>query len=243
MGIENKFYGVFKIKKPVIGMIHLAGNNFNEKINNAIKELEIYGQEGVDGAIIEDYHGGVDDVYETIKKTSSLGLNISLGLNVLRDPYVGFTFAKKFGARFVQFDSVQSNYIDTQLHEIFKEQNKEIVVLGGIGFKYTSPSGNSLERDLEDGKKMCDGIVTTGEGTGIETPLEKLKLFKKYLKDFPLIVGAGINDKNCYEQLQISDGAIVGSYFKPNKNTQLLADKYLVRNLMDVVKEVRKDNL
>lgn len=55
-----------------------------------------------------------------------------------------------------------------------------------------------------------------------------------------MIGGAGLNTENAYEQLQIADGAIVGSYFKPNKNTFLPIDKYLLKDLIDVVKEVRK---
>ena len=88
---------------------------------------------------------------------------------------------------------------------------------------------------------MCDAIVTTGEGTGIETPIEKLNEFKFYLKDFPLIVGAGVNLSNIYSQLKVSDGAIIGSAFKPGKNTHLPIERSLVKNLMDIVKEVRKN--
>ena len=118
-----------------------------------------------------------------------------------------------------------------------------MVILGGVRFKYTTSSKNPLEKDLEEGMSRCDAIVTTGEGTGIETPIEKLRIFKNYLGDFPLIIGAGLNTKNAYEQLQIAGGAIVGSSFKPNKNTRLPVDKYLVRELMDIIREVRKNGI
>ena len=237
---RTTFYDVFKNRKPIIGMIHLAGYNSLEKIDNAINELKIYEQEGVNGAIIEDYHGGMHDVYDTLKEASKLNFKINLGLNVLRNPYLGLNWANEFGVKFVQFDSVQSNSISPKAHKIKRAEYPNVCILGGVGFKYIPKTGNSLEQDLKEGMSRCEAIVTTGEGTGIETPIEKLKQYKNMLKDFPLIVGAGVNAQNIYEQLKIADGAIIGSYFKPHQNTRRLVDRELVKNLMDIVKEIRK---
>ena len=121
-----------------------------------------------------------------------------------------------------------------------RRRYSKIAVLGGVGFKYIKPTGNPIEQDLNEGKSRCEAIVTTGNGTGIETPIWKLKQYKEILKKFPLIVGAGVNLGNVSEQLKICDGAIIGSYFKPNSNTRLPVDKYKVRELMSAVKEVRK---
>lgn len=242
MEFETKFNRLFA-SKPIIGMIHLAGDNKEEKIKKALEELSIYEKEGVDGAIIEDYHGEMYDVYDTLKEAKKQNFKIILGANVLRNLYLGLNWADEFGAKFVQFDSVQSNSISPRYHKIMKEKYSNILILGGIRFKYTTPSENSLEKDLKDGMSRCGAIVTTGEGTGIETPTEKLRIFKSYLGNFPLIVGAGLNIKNAYEQLKIADGAIVGSAFKPYKNTRLPVDKYLIRELMDIVKGVRKNGI
>ena len=81
--------------------------------------------------------------------------------------------------------------------------------------------------------------MTTGDGTGIETPLDKLRQYKSLLEDFPLIVGAGVNLQNIHEQLQICDGAIVGSYFKSDGDTQLPINKSKVANLMNIVRDLR----
>jgi len=114
-----------------------------------------------------------------------------------------------------------------------------VVVLGGIGFKYTRPTGNRLEDDLIAGVSRCEAIVTTGSGTGVETPIEKLRKFKSLLGEFPLIVGAGVNLDNIYKQLEITDGAIIGSYFKPQGNTRLPIDRIKVRDIMQAVKSLR----
>ncbi len=219
-------------------MIHLAGGSSNEKIRRALEELAIYLQEGVNGAIVEDYHGTFEDIEETLRQAQGK-FNISLGVNVLRNPYSGFGLAQRYGARFVQFDSVQTPDLNLELYDRMRAEFPSVVVLGGVGFKYTPPTGNPLEVDLREGKSRCEAIVTTGDGTGIETPLDKLKQYKRLLGEFPLIVGAGVNLKNVHGQLSIADGAIIGSYFKPDGNTRLPIDRQKVRDLMRVVSKVK----
>lgn len=236
---EDMFRELFG-KKPIIGMIHLAGEK-HEKVARALKELEIYENEGIDGAIIEDYHGQFEDVFETLKQSQNLGLKITRGINILRDPYSAFSLAQKFGAKFIQFDTVETPHLELELYKFKKHHTPNIVVLGGVGFKYQEPTGNSLEQDLAEAKSRCEAIVTTGAGTGIETPINKLIQYKSILGDFPLVVGAGVNSNNVYEQMKIADGAIVGSYFK-GSNTCVPVDKVLVRDLVQIVKEAREYN-
>ncbi|MDD5192131.1 MAG: hypothetical protein PHH54_00860 [Candidatus Nanoarchaeia archaeon] len=63
----NKFEKLFSVRKPIIGMIHLAGKK-EEKVERALEELMIYQEEGVNGAIIEDYHGTYTDICDTLEK-------------------------------------------------------------------------------------------------------------------------------------------------------------------------------
>ncbi len=232
------FYDLFPDKKPIIGMIHLSGND-DEKIDRALEELLIYEEESIDGAIVEDYHGNLNDVITTLKLCQGKYENIVIGVNVLRNPYYGFRLAHEMGAKFIQFDSVQTPDLNLEVYDNLRKSYPDIAVLGGIGFKYTRPTGNLLQADLFEGKLRCEAVVTTGEGTGIETPSDKLKEYKSFLKDFPLIVGAGVNVKNAYEQLMICDGAIVGSYFKYNSQTHNHVDRLKVRTLMETIKEIR----
>jgi len=237
--MKEKFESIFQTNKPLIGMIHLAGNSQQDRVKRALEELSIYQEEEVDGAIIEDYHGSPQDVYSVLKESSTEGLSIIRGVNILRNPYSAFKLASEFGARFIQFDSVQTPDLDLEKYSRLRKEYPGIAVLGGVGFKYISQTGNPLEIDLAEGKSRCEAVVTTGSGTGIETPVEKLKEYKRILEDFPLVVGAGINLDNVHEQLQICDGAIVGSYFKPNGDTHLPIDRQKVKDLMSIVRQSR----
>lgn len=236
--MNYKFKKLFLVNKPIIGMIHLAGNGLNEKINRALMELEIFQEEGIDGAIVEDYHANSLDLIESLGEISKRKWNIRLGINWLTNPRAVFSTANDYGASFVQLDSVQGSL------DKYAGQRKEfpgLVVLGGIRFKYQPISGKSLIEDIEEGKPRCDAVVTTGEGTGIETPIRKLKQFRELLGDFPLISGAGVDLSNIHEQLQAADSVIIGSYFKPHKDTYLPVDRIKVRDIMSEVREFRKN--
>ena len=190
------FRRLFSVSKPVIGMIHLAGDDRAEKVKRALEELVIYEEEGVNGAIIENYHGDAEDVRETLKQSFGKQFKIVRGVNVLSNPYTAFSLAYSFGARFVQFDSVQTPDLSLKVYDWNRGLYPGIAVLGGVRFKYTSDTGKPLELDLKESKSRCEAIVTTGTGTGIETPIDKLETFKKYLGKFPLIVGAGVTADN-----------------------------------------------
>jgi predicted TIM-barrel enzyme len=234
------FQEIFPIRKPVIGMIHLAGRNRKERVERALEELQLYEECEVDGAIIENYHGTADDIEETLRQVSDKGLKTVLGVNRLGDSYAAFCLADKYKAKFIQIDSVQTADIAVQSYREAREEFPNIVVLGGVSFKYTSHTGNPLQLDIREGRSRCEAIVTTGDGTGLETPLAKLQRFKQLLPDFPLIVGAGVTLENVSEQLKYADGAIIGSYFKPNKDTLLPISRAKVSALMEKVKEIRK---
>ena len=60
----EKFKSIFKVDKPIIGMIHLKAlpgtpkfnNNINEIIDTALNEAELYKEAGIDALAIENMH-------------------------------------------------------------------------------------------------------------------------------------------------------------------------------------------
>jgi hypothetical protein len=241
--MESNFYDIFPDKKPLIGMLHLAGVGSKEKINRALEEIKIYEKGGFDGAIIEDYHGSLEDIEAVLNVLKKQNSNLVFGINILRNPYLAFEFADRYGAKFIQFDTIQTSKTETLNPGKFNERKyaelrtkyPNISVFGGVRFKYIPSTGKSLEEDIWDGVAKCDAIVTTGEGTGIETPTQKLRDFREILGTFPLIVGAGVNDENILEQMKIVDGAIIGSYLK-DYNTKAIIQEERVRKLVNLVR-------
>ncbi len=229
---------------PIFGMIHLAGD---DPVRRALEEITLFEEEGLNGAIIENYHGSVDDVVKTLKETVLRSdLKISLGVNILPNDFQrAFHLANRYGADFIQLDHVagrytQGGYFDTLIYTCLRKINPNVLIFGGVWPKYYTPvAGSNLEMDLRMGMERADAIVVTGAGTGKETPLEKIKRFRSGIGDHLLIIGAGLTPENALQQLSLADGAIVGTALKVGNETSNSIDRFKVRDLMVVVKEVR----
>lgn len=221
-----------KFNKSIFGMIHLYGIN---PLERALEEIQIYQSEGLQGAIVENYHGNTDDVIEVLRNLKDN--KIEIGINILPNEYeVAFELADQYGASFIQMDYISGRYekntfLDVDHYKFYRNKYPNISVLGGVWPKYYQPvKGSDLKEDLTKAKMLCDAIVVTGSGTGKETPLDKIKTFREIVGDFPIIIGAGLTSDNI-EQLKFANGAIVGSYFK-NGDTTLKVDKDLVKKFM-----------
>ena len=229
---------VFGVDKPIIGMLHMSGYGTDEKMEIARREIEIMYRNGVNAVLVENYYGDHTDVENALKYLQKEYPDQPYGVNVLDDPDVAFDLACKYGAKFVQIDSVCGHVLpqhDGALADYLERLRgeRDIFLLGGVRFKYKPVcSGRSLEEDLKLGMERCDAIVVTGEGTGISTELEKIKTFRAVLGSFPLIVGAGMTAETVGEQLAVADGGIVGSYFKESGITEYPVDEERVKEFM-----------
>ncbi|MBT4446327.1 membrane biogenesis protein [archaeon] len=243
MQLNDKYTSVFN-KVPIFGMIHLGGGDNN--VRRALEEIAIFEELGVDGAIVENYHGSVKDVVDTLDTISGINTKVKIGINILPNGYnLSFSLASEYQADFIQMDYVAGKYGQDEIilghYKKAKDQHPNIIVLGGVWPKYYSPDqGSNLEADIKTGMQRAEAIVVTGSGTGKETPFDKIKQFREYLGNHPLVIGAGLNHENAYNQLLIADGAIVGSCFKPGSKTDQKIDRVKVRDFMDIVRKVRE---
>lgn len=230
--------------KPILGMIHLAGND--DAVARAMTEIEIFAECGLDGCIVENYHNGKDVVIEVMKRSLRRPKNFEIGINVLPNDYIdAFEIANLYSGSFIQVDYIAGKYehtnsIGDEFNLLHKHAFPYIQVLGGVWPKYYRPAANSiLENDLKQGMERADAIVVTGAGTGKETPLDKIKEFHSLMNGHPLIIGAGCTPENIIESLKYADGAIVGSAFKPGGATTAKIQPQLIREFMEQVKTAR----
>lgn len=220
--------------KEILGMIHMAPPSSIEK---ALEEIAIYERQGLYGVIIENYHGSTNDVVYLLRKLPKTSLKI--GINILPNEIEeAFSIANEFHIDFIQFDHVGGKYKGVKRfdRDVYNELRSEsnVYILGGVWPKYYQPVNHSiLTYDIEAGEKCADAIVVTGEGTGKETSLDKIKEFRRLISDnSKLIIGAGLTPLNVVEQMKYVDGAIVGSAFKPLGNTMKMVDEDLVKHFM-----------
>lgn len=240
-------------KKEIIGMIHLAGPDAIEK---ALEEIKIYEEEGLSGIIIENYHGGVYDIIRVLERLRFAKTTLSVGINILPNEYeIAFDICEQYDfIDFIQLDYLGGSYktnvsLDEDKFIAAMMSCRPVQVFGGVWPKYYTPvEGSVLSDDLFTAMFFGDAVVVTGEGTGSETPLDKIKLFRSTMDEYngkkiigrkkPLIIGAGLTPLNVREQLEYAQGAIVGSAFKPNGRTMQMVDRDLVKTFMDEVKKI-----
>ncbi len=235
--MSKSFYNLFPEKKTLIGMIHLKEDEEYSALERAKREIDILIENGFDAVLVEDYLSyGVDNVITTLNYLQKERPEVIYGLNVLRSYYLhqekipnyewSFMLASQYGAKFIQLDSIvghlpQDEYAKfiNRIRELRK--NSDVCILGGVRFKYQPNYLNDLKQEVEIAKAECDAIVTTGEGTGKETPISKLKQMRASIgNDFAFISGAGVNEGNCYDTLLVADAVIVGSYLKEKDNVE-----------------------
>lgn len=213
------FKDIFGADKPIIGMIHTNRCESISMLELAKQEIEIYLNNGV-VPLIENYFGSADDCRQVLQWIQREHPGSVYGINILGDYPLAFSLAAEYGAKFIQIDSV-CGHLTPGMDEEYAEslryyrRHSDAIVLGGVRFKYQAvKSGRTTAEDLLLGMKRCDAIVCTGTGTGQNTPFEKIEEFKSVVKDFPIIVGAGVTIETAEETFRKSDGAIIGSWFK-----------------------------
>lgn len=236
------FLEIFQTAKPVLAMLHLKGENPEERLKRAIIEADIYAECGIDAMIVEDYYGETADAENALAALSAQRPQYILGVNVLDNFSKSYELALRYGARFMQVDSV-CGHLDLGAEKAYFDmidgyrQDKKISVIGGVRFKYQPYLSNrSLQEDLEIGMRHCDAIAVTGAGTGLDTGTEKLKQFREIVGDFPLVVAAGMTMETVLEKLSIGDAAIVGSTFK---DTRKDTGDVLAANVQEFMNKVR----
>lgn len=236
------FLDIFHQPKPILAMLHLKGDDAGERLERAIREADIYAENGVDGMIVEDYYGDADDVEQALAYLTKERPGYVLGVNVLDDFARSYELARQYGAKFMQVDSICGHLQLKDETAYFKlvegyRRDGKVAVIGGVRFKYQPYLSNrSLEEDLNIAMQHCDAIAVTGAGTGVVTDTEKIRQFRAVAGDFPLVVAAGMTKEAVAEKLSIGDAAIVGSTFKDTRKDSGEVSAEHVREFMDEVR-------
>ncbi len=216
----NKFTEIFHGEKAIIAMLHLKADGKMTMLERAKREIDIYYRNGIHAVLVENYFGSADDCETALAYLQSHYPDHVYGVNILGDYRLAFELAETYSAKLLQIDSVCGHlppHMDppygAELEALCRKSRA--AVLGGVRFKYQSVrSDRTLEEDLRLSRSRCSAVVTTGDGTGMETPIQKIKQFRQLLGDFPFIVGAGVRGDTIAETLPYCDGVIIGSWLK-----------------------------
>jgi membrane complex biogenesis BtpA family protein len=178
-------------------------------------------------------------------------LRIPYGVNVLWDGRASIDLAVATGARFVReiFTGVYASDFglwDTNVGEVARHRAR----VGGsdvkLLFNIVPESATYLaDRDLESITKttvfatLPDAICVSGATAGSPTDATALRQVKSAAGAVPVFVNTGVRADNVAAQLEIADGAIVGTYFKEDGVFENRAQRHRVEELIDAARAFR----
>lgn len=231
-------------------------------IDLALKEAEILQKAGIDAIMIENMHdvpylnGSVGHEISTlmaiiayqIKNLTNLpiGMQILAGANkeaLAASKAAGIDFIRVEG--FVFAHVADEGFINAQAGELLRYRKQiaadHIAVFTDIKKKHSSHAITGDVSLLDTAKAaqffLSDGVVVTGNHTGIPVTIDELKALKSNL-DFPVMVGSGITLENVATYVPLCDAMIVGSYFKDKGHWQNDLNYDRVAGFMNRVREL-----
>jgi membrane complex biogenesis BtpA family protein len=231
-------------KKFVIGMVHclpLPGTaaydgDPRQIFKQAVEDAKTLEASGVDAVIVENMGDTPFSIKLSTAQISALSVvaakvrdavKIPIGVDAAFNDYeASIAIAHINGCQFVRIPV----FVDTVLFTggiinpcagqcLLYRKNMgalNIMILADVQVKHTHNliSRVSIEESAKNAADCgADALIITGSTIGAETPIEMIAKAKKVVK-IPVIAGSGINEKNINEQLNIADGAIIGSSLK-----------------------------
>lgn len=174
---------------------------------NAVRNVEIAARGGCDGAFLINQGMGAMDVIETLpllrRRIPMLGVNL-LGWSVSRVILIS-------GG---DVDAVWSDDSEGSIEIARRRANWKGLWFGGVCFKYGPNEGAGRGRIfklVDSCTSEIDVVTTSGPGTGIAAPLEKIQAFRDALGRRPLAVASGITGENVHLYKSLVDHALVGT--------------------------------
>lgn len=231
-------------KQFVIGMVHCLalpgtsgyGGDLDKIYTQAVQDAKTLERCGVDAIIVENMGDGPFGVemeeiqritltvaVQEVRKAVSLPVGIDAAFS---DWEASLAIAVATGSQFVRIpvfvDTVEfyGGIINPCAKDCMRYRHAlgadDIMVLGDIQVKHTNMllPHVTIEKSAKNAEDCgADGIIVTGSAIGTETPIDMISKVKQVVK-VPVIAGSGVGAGNIKSQLQIADGAIIGSSLK-----------------------------
>jgi len=238
------FTDLFGSKKPLIGVLHLMplpgaplyDGAMQRVFDHALSELAVFKTHAIDSVIVENfrdipfYPGRVPA--ETIAALAAVSREVvreagmPVGVNVLRsDGEAAVAIATAVGAHYVR--------VNVHMGAVVAEQGiiqgmsqlslrlratlrSKVLICADVGVKHAAPlAGRGLAteaRDLAE-RGLADVLIVSGDRTGAETRASDVEEVRS-ATTLPILIGSGVTPDNVHTVLPLSNGVIVGTYFK-----------------------------
>ena len=228
----------------IIGMVHClplpttAGfsGDYQKVIDQAVQDAVTLEKAGVDAVIVENMgdtpfsaHINKAQLAALTAAAAAVGnaVKIPIGIDAaFNDCEADVAIAAVSGASFIRVPVFVDTVCTTdgiiypcakKCMEFRKQMGLEHVkILADVQVKHAHmllPYISIEQSACEAAGSGADGIIVTGTQIGEETPIDLIKRVKQVVK-LPVFAGSGVKAENIKEQMQVADGAIIGSSLK-----------------------------
>ncbi len=245
----------------VIHLLPLPGSpryglSFKEICDRALSDAEAYSSGGMDGIILENY--GDAPFYpkrvspETVASMVYIAtrireeIDLPLGINVLRnDALAALSISYVVGGKFVRVNVLSGavitdqGIIESEAYNVLRFRKyigadnirifADVQVKHAIQLREISPE---LEAYELLNRSLADALIVTGESTGMEADINKIRKIKEKIPQSKVLAGSGVNKNNLSKYLTICDGIIVGTSLKKNEITENPVDLKKVKEFV-----------
>jgi membrane complex biogenesis BtpA family protein len=231
----------------------------------AVKEARLYKQAGLDAVMLENMHdipylnnaagpeiiSAMSLASSAVKKETKLpcGIQILAGANkaalaVAYNCGLDFIRVENFSYAHIADEGVMESCAGELLRYRKYLGADKISIFTDVKKKHSSHAITS-DITLEETIRTCqfflsDGIIITGSSTGIEPDLLDLRKARP-ATDLPILIGSGITAENITDYWPLTDGFIIGSYFKEQGLWSNQISSQRVKKLMAVVQKLRTE--
>jgi len=177
------------------------------------------------------------------------GEDLKIGINVLRnDGHSAIGAATACRAQFVRINVLTgSAWTDQGLIEgeaasllRYRESlGSNVQIMADVCVKHAVPAGDSnIVRVAVDTVERggADGVIVTGDGTGLPTRMSDLTAVRSALPNHPVWVGSGVTPESISEIQQNADGVIVGTYLHQGGDLRAPIDEDRVRSIVSALR-------
>lgn len=203
----------------------------------AMKNVEASLEGGADAVILINEWCTYQELESTIRETKKEFPKLKLGVNYLGDekdePYGfqgSFQLAKEYDLDIVWTDFSGVDEINEKplvnLHEIERYRYEKAFYCSGVHMKYSTLKNpqKSIVKSSMQAMGWVDGIILTGEKTGVAVNTDKVKSVFPELNGYPLGVASGVNAQNVEQILPYMDFFIVSSSLQGD-NHRIVTEK------------------
>ncbi len=236
-------------------------------IDQAMEDLELYKQAGVDSVILENDHDlpyiqppldekGIS-LMTKICKEARKRFNGPIGVQMLEAANItSLEIAANADLDFIRVEAFVfahvggSGIINGSAGRILRRRKElnaaHIKVFADVKKKHGSHS-LTIDLDITDEIKQAefffaDGVIVTSQFTGINPDKNDLIKAKQATK-LPVLIGSGMNVNNISDYLPLADGFIVGSCFRKDGRFLEKLELEPLKKFMETFVSARKSNL